>query len=199
MSRLTTGAVDEVWYVAYGSNLLRARFLAYLNGCDDDEPWGAHRGAADPSPPRDDRRVEVPHPVMFGGYSTRWEGGCCFCLPTPITDDRPPPVGRAWLVTRSQLADIVAQENGLPTSAASLPDQVPGPGESVRVLDGVIDLLLGMEAIDGYPACPLATSQPPPAAPPSVSYRLVLAAGMAEMGLSEEVAERHLLDLDLTN
>jgi hypothetical protein len=67
------------------------------------------------------------------------------------------------------------------------------------VLDGVIDLLLGMEAIDGYPACTLASSQLPPAAPPSSSYRLVLAAGMAEMGLSDEVAERHLLDLDLTN
>jgi hypothetical protein len=121
------------------------------------------------------------------------------CPAEPTSQDRLPVVGRAWLVTWDQLADIVAQENGLPTSAASLPDQVPGPGESVRVLDGVIDLLLGMEAIDGYPACTLATSQPPPAAPPSVSYRLVLAAGMAEMGLSEEVAERHLLDLDLTN
>ena len=45
----------------------------------------------------------------------------------------------------------------------------------------------------------LASSQPPPPAPPSASYRLVLAAGMAEMGLSDEVAERHLLDLDLTS
>jgi hypothetical protein len=108
-------------------------------------------------------------------------------------------VGRAWLVRWGQLADIVAQENRLPSSAASLPDRVPGPGDSVRVLDGVIDLLLGMEAIDGYPACTLASSQLPPAAPPSSSYRLVLAAGMAEMGLSDEMAESHLLDLDLTN
>ena len=196
MSRLTTGAADEVWYVAYGSNLLRARFLAYLNGCDDDEPWGAHHGAADPSPPRDDRRVEVPHPVMFGGYSTRWEGGCCFCLPTPITDDRPPPVGRAWLVTRSQLADIVAQENHMPTDTTTIPDSLPAPGVPVRVIDGVIDLLLVLPPMDGIPVATLASSDPPPAGPPAPRYRSVVAAGMAEMGMSPQEVEAHLTDLD---
>ena len=188
-----------VWYVAYGSNLLTARFLAYITGCGDDTVWGAHRGSADATLPTGDRRVVVPHPVYFGGHSRRWDGACCFCPAEPPSEERLPVVGRARLVTWNQLADIVAQENGLPTSAASLPDRVPGPGDSVRVLDGVIDLLLGMEAIDGYPACTLASSRLPPAAPPSSSYRLVLAAGMAEMGLSDEVAERHLLDLDLTN
>ena len=72
-------APDRVWYVAYGSNLYEARFLAYLKGCGDDEPWGPHRGAADQSPPVANRRVEVPHPVRFGGNSQRWGGGCCFC------------------------------------------------------------------------------------------------------------------------
>jgi hypothetical protein len=190
---------EPVWYVAYGSNLLAARFLAYITGCGDNAVWGAHRGSADTTLPTGNRQVVVPHPVYFGGHSRRWDGACCFCPAEPAADDRLPVVGRAWLVTWGQMADIVAQENRLPTSAASLPDHVPGPGETVRVIDGVIDLLLGMATIDGYPACTLASSQPPPPAPPSASYRLVLVAGMAEMGLSDEVAERHLLDLDLTS
>lgn len=32
-------APETIWYVAYGSNLLEARFLAYLTGCGDGEPW----------------------------------------------------------------------------------------------------------------------------------------------------------------
>ena len=191
-------ATDPIWYVAYGSNLLADRFESYILGCGDDAVWGGHRGGADATLPADDRQVVVPHPVYFGGHSRRWNGACCFCPVEPLGDDRLPVVGRAWLVTWGQMVDIVAQENGLPTSAATLPDLVPEPGAAVRVLDGVIDLLLGMDDIGDHPACTLASSNLPPAAPPSPSYRQVLAAGMAEMGLAPEVAERHLVDLDRT-
>ena len=191
-------ATDPIWYVAYGSNLLTDRFESYILGCGDDAVWGGHRGSADATLPAGDRQVVVPHPVYFGGHSRRWNGACCFCPVEPLGDDRLPVVGRAWLVTWGQMVDIVAQENGLPTSAATLPDLVPEPGAAVRVLDGVIDLLLGMDDIDDHPACTLASSNLPPAAPPSPSYRQVLAAGMAEMGLAPEVAERHLVDLDRT-
>jgi len=191
-------ATDPIWYVAYGSNLLADRFESYILGCGDDAVWGGHRGSADATLPAGDRQVVVPHPVYFGGHSRRWDGACCFCPVEPLGDDRLPVVGRAWLVTWGQMVDIVAQENGLPTSAAMLPDLVPEPGATVRVLDGVIDLLLGMDDIDGHPACTLASTNLPPAAPPSPSYRRVLAAGMAEMGLAPEVAERHLVDLDRT-
>lgn len=191
-------ATDPIWYVAYGSNLLADRFESYILGCGDDAVWGGHRGSADATLPAGDRQVVVPHPVYFGGHSRRWDGACCICPVEPLGDDRLPVVGRAWLVMWGQMVDIVAQENGLPTSAATLPDLVPEPGAAVRVLDGVIDLLLGMDDIDGHPACTLASSNLPPAAPPSPSYRQVLAAGMAEMGLAPEVAERHLVDLDRT-
>jgi len=186
----------QVWYVAYGSNLLEDRFLAYLVGCDDDRPWGPHRGATDPTPPSGDRRVVVPHPVFFGGHSTRWDGGCCFCPHEASPVDRLPVVGRAWRITWDQMADVVAQENGRPTSEARLPDRPPAEGGAVRVLDGVIDLLIGMAPVDGEPACTLGSSAPPPVGPPSAAYRAVLADGMAGMGLSPDEAERHLLDLD---
>lgn len=191
-------ATDRVWYVAYGSNLYEARFLAYLTGCGDDEPWGPHRGAADQSPPVADRRVEVPHPVRFGGNSQRWGGGCCFCPVEPVPDGRLTPVGRAWLITVAQLADIATQENRLPVEAATMPDRFPEPGSSVRVLDGLIDRLLTLPPMDGVPAVTLASTELPLIAAPAPRYRSVLAAGMAEMGMEHELIEAHLVDLDLS-
>ena len=195
---MSTGEPTPVWYVAYGSNLLAARFDAYLRGCGEDTPWGPHRGAADPTPATGDRRVTVPYPVFFGGHSRRWDGGCCFCPCEPIPDDRLTVVGRAWRITWDQMADVVAQENGHPTGETFLPTDPPDPGEAVRVLDGIIDLLIGMDRIDGEAVCTLGSTSPPPIGPPSTSYRAVLAAGMAEMGLDPEETERDLLDLDLT-
>lgn len=191
-------ASNAVWYVAYGSNLLEARFLAYLAGCGDGPAWGAHRGARDPSPPSGDRRVVVPHPVFFGGHSRKWQGGCCLCRAEPPEPGRLPVVGRAWRITWDQMADVVAQENNRPTDQASMPEAPPPPGTAVRVLDGVIDLVVGMPEVDGEPACTLASSDPPGIGPPSLTYRDVLAAGMAEMGLDSAQVDRQLVDLDRT-
>jgi hypothetical protein len=191
-----TGDSDLVWYVAYGSNLRADRMLAYLVGGGHDRPWGNHRGAADATPPRDDRRATVPHPVHFGGHSTRWDGGCCLCPAEPLPPEALPVVGRAWLITRGQLGDVVAQENSLVTDDVTLPDPFPGPGQVVQVIDGVIDLLIGMDPIDGCPAVTFGSTAPPPPGPPSLAYRQVLAEGMAEMGIAPEEAETHLVDLD---
>tara|TARA_Y100000590_G_scaffold34707_2_gene37827 strand:- start:1236 stop:1529 length:294 start_codon:yes stop_codon:yes gene_type:complete len=96
------------------------------------------------------------------------------------------------------MADIVAQENNRPTDQVSMPDAPPTPGTAVLVLDGVIDLVVGMPEVDGEPACTLASSDPPGIGPPSPSYREVLAAGMAEMGLDPAQVDRQLADLDWT-
>ena len=191
-------ASDTVWYVAYGSNLLEARFLSYLAGCDDGPAWGSHRGARDPSPPSGDRRVVVPHPVFFGGHSRKWQGGCCFCRAEPPEPGRLPVVGRAWRITWDQMTDVVAQETNRPTDQASMPETPPPPDTAVRVLDGVIDLVVGMPEIDGERACTLASSDPPEIGPPSLTYRDVLAAGMAEMGLDPAQIDGQLADLDRT-
>ena len=187
---------EPVWYVAYGSNLLTDRFLAYITGCGDDAVWGAHRGSTDTTLPTGDRQVVVPYPVYFGGESRRWNGACCMCPAEPTSQDRLPVVGRAWLVTWDQLADIVAQENHMPADTTTIPDSLPAPGVPVRVIDGVIDLLLVLPPMDGIPVATLASSDPPPAGPPAPRYRSVVAAGMAEMGMSAQEVEAHLTDLD---
>ncbi len=55
-----------------------------------------------------------------------------------------------------------------------------------------------MPEVDGESACTLASSDPPGIGPPSLSYRDVLAAGMAEMGLDPAQVDRQLADLNRT-
>ena len=77
-----------------------------------------------------------------------------------------------------------------------MPKTPPPPGTAVRVLDGVIDLVVGMPEVDGEPACTLASSDPPGIGPPSLTYRDVLAVGMSEMGLDPTQIDQQLADLD---
>ena len=95
-----------VWYVAYGSNLERGRFRCYLEG---GVPPGGRReyvGCVDPSEPVDDVAVELPGVLVFAESSTVWGGGMAFY----DADGRGRVAGRAYLLTRHQLADVVEQE-----------------------------------------------------------------------------------------
>jgi hypothetical protein len=96
----------EVWYVSYGSNMSESRLACYIEGgC----PVGGTRhnpGARDPRPPRHSIGVQLPGSVYFAGESTQWGGGVAF-----YDHETPgPAVGRAYLVTAQQFADIAAQE-----------------------------------------------------------------------------------------
>jgi len=104
---------DLVWYVAYGSNLLRERFLAYLTGGSGPGGSGDHAGANDPTPPRGDQPVEMDRRLIFTGQSQRWNGGgVCAVVPTGPSDVGDSCLGRGWLITAGQLRDVWRQENG---------------------------------------------------------------------------------------
>lgn len=95
-----------IWYVAYGSNLDSERFGYYVRG---GKPPGAQRavpGFRDPTPPRADRPVVMPGRVFFGWESPTWGGGIAFYDPT--AEDTM--LGRAYLLTEQQFADLAAQE-----------------------------------------------------------------------------------------
>jgi hypothetical protein len=137
-----------VWYVAYGSNLERSRFDCYLEG---GVPAGGSRdyaGCVDPSAPVDDVAVELPGRLVFAGTSTVWGGGMAVYDPAGSGQV----AGRAYLLTRDQLGDVVAQEMRREPAGAfarrladALVDadslQVLGPGryETVVRLDDVDD------------------------------------------------------------
>lgn len=95
-----------VWYVSYGSNMSRERFLCYLQG---GVPPGGNRrnpGARDPRPPAADRAVDLAGTAYFAADSTQWHGGIMFydhLLPGFTA-------ARAYLVTAGQLCDVAIQE-----------------------------------------------------------------------------------------
>ena len=92
------GVVPDLWYAAYGSNLARDRFEAYLFG---GRPPGATRhypGARDPRPPRDDRPLLVPGRLFFAGDSPTWGGGIAFY----DADARGTVYARAYRITTEQ-------------------------------------------------------------------------------------------------
>jgi hypothetical protein len=121
-----------VWYASYGSNLWANRFRCYIEG---GTPRGAAdecRGARDKTPFRAERAFEIPYRLYFAGHSRTWDGAPCFVdlVEEPATAAR----ARAYLITWEQFEDVVAQENGRPTTSAielELDDLTPGRSHSL--------------------------------------------------------------------
>jgi hypothetical protein len=109
--RCNVGTAGRVWYVSYGSNLNRARFLAYLQGGLVAGNDVVHRGCADTTPPLDDVALELPHALYFAGWSARVWGGTSAAF-TTLAPQSASTLARAYLVTRQQFIGVVQQENG---------------------------------------------------------------------------------------
>lgn len=163
-----TGAPGEhVWYVAYGSNKVPARFHTYLRG---GRPAGSRRtylGARNPELPERCEAIRIPHRLFFAGESPVWGGGVAFVDPRADPVHSTPAV--AWLVTTEQLCDLVAQENGGEAPGPAIPG-LPRSGERIVVAAGRYDMLVGLEPIDGIAAATLTSSDPPPPNEPSPTY-----------------------------
>jgi hypothetical protein len=192
---------DLVWYAAYGSNLSTNRFLTYLNGGPvPHSPAGrVQAGARDRSPPLDSRPLVLPHPLLFARSSAGWGGGgVAFLGADPVGATT---LGRAWLITRNQFADVAGQENGqalsLDLDAVDLSALKPA---SLEVCDGWYGrvLLLG-PGPDGHPlvtiTCPSADELA--RRPAHASYLRVIGIGLMETWLlSPAAAARYLADRD---
>lgn len=165
---------DLVWYVAFGSNMDPDRLSCYLAG---GRPVGASRtyaGARDPSPPRDGVPTTIPHRLVFGGMSSVWGGGVAFV--EIDEDDSVATPAVAWLLTIEQLADLIAQENGL-EPPGEVPAELPDHGQKGRVSGGRYDMLVGLGEIDGHRAVVLTCGEPPPPNAPTEDYLATIRRG----------------------
>ncbi len=187
---------DLVWYAAYGSNLLRARFAAYVEGGVFPGTDAEHRGARDRTPPRDDRRLDVPHPLFFAREESRWgRGGVAFVEPLPATG--PATIARAYLVTAGQFEDVVAQENGWP-AARPLPFGDIVTTGAVSCGEGWYDLALHVGQLDGHPVLTFTSSAPEsalPRHPPAPAYLDTICRGLYELGLTEDEVVAYLMEV----
>jgi hypothetical protein len=112
--------VENVWYVAYGSNLRIERFQCYLRG---GRPLGGAReypGCRDPSDPRDVISLEIGGGLLFGGRSRVWTGGMAFYDVRGAAKV----ACSAYLLTTEQFADVAAQEIRHPPGSWTIDDIV---------------------------------------------------------------------------
>ena len=102
--------MQRVWYVSYGSNLLRARFLAYVQGGRVTGNDVEYEGCRDASPPEGDVALTIPHSLYFAGWSDSvWAGTSAAFI--SLASPHPPSLARAYRITEEQFLDVVRQEN----------------------------------------------------------------------------------------
>ena len=107
-STKTDASKDLVWYASYGSNMSSARFLCYVQGGTPKGSARTYKGAENKEPPKDSMSLIVPHQLYFAGESAVWGGAPAFIAATPSSAKT---YARAYLLTRDQFNDVVAQEN----------------------------------------------------------------------------------------
>jgi hypothetical protein len=143
-------APSSVWYVAYGSNLARARFCCYLAG---GRPAGGAReyeGARDRSEPRDDASTEAPGGLLFAGRSMVWGGGMAFYDHAASGTI----ACRAYLVTAEQFADVAAQEMRRPPGgefAVELTGLLPDVASIITTGPGMYETIVRLGERHGAP------------------------------------------------
>lgn len=173
-------STGPVWYVAYGSNTLAARFRCYIEGGRAVGSRRPNPGARDHTPPSGDRVASLPHPVRFGGHSPTWDGGPAFL---DVGADGSA-VGRAWRVTHGQLEDVLAQENSLAPGSVTIDATTLDSGGVVAAAR--YGRLVALPRIDDEPAATITCVDIPDHRPPDPRYLSLVRAGLAELGLSTE-------------
>ena len=168
------------WYAAYGSNTDETRFRRYLEGCST------------PVDPLDSRPFVLDLPLYFAGTSTRWgDGGVAFA--SIDRDAVPATLGRAWLLPVATIAEVGAQENGLPLERATLD---LGAGDHRAFPGRWYDAWIACGAIDGRPVVTLtSTVRREPENPPCQAYATVVGRGIrASHGLTDEEVAAYIAD-----
>ena len=183
---------ERLWYVSYGSNLLRERFHTYLTGSDEHSEFGAHPPAPTASLPTEQRWLWIDHALYFAGVSRRWTGASAF-VSTKV-DPANRSVAHGYLIERTQFAHLTAVENVVAAIDVGATEtlavgqwsqlEVDREGESFR---GKYDALLRLPDIDGIPAFTLTSSIVREPGAPSSRYRSTIRRGLLSAALDLNV------------
>lgn len=170
---------DPVWYAAYGSNCLSARFLTYLHGGTPDGAASGERGARDRRTPTRSEPYWFPMTVRFLGDSAKWGGGGIAFLDH---ERRGRAAGRRYLVTKGQFDDVAAQESR--RDLQSIPIHLLTPGEVTPFGTGPYDGVSVLEEDDGVPVVTFTSPRPrlgERPSPPSSAYLATIVRGLLEV------------------
>ena len=96
-----------VWYVVYGSNMQKERFMKYIEGGFYEVNGKTYKGCADKSPPLKDKPYLIPYELYFGNKSKTWGGGGVAFIDGSKAGVT---LGCAYLITEDQFIEIREQE-----------------------------------------------------------------------------------------
>lgn len=138
------------WYASYGSNMLEQRFLCYITGGSHEGNSKIHKGCEDKSLPIATKPITIPHDLYFAKSSKSWNNeGVAFL--NPIENKDASTLGRMYLIKKSQLIDIVQQENDLTTKPEIDFNQLEAQGRYIIDEKLWYGLMLCLGWGDNYP------------------------------------------------
>ena len=107
LKKISSWKGEYVWYVSYGSNMLRERFMHYIEG-GSFEGSRYHHPCEDTTPPVAVKAVDIPFGMYFANTSGSWRGsGVSFLDVT----QRGKALGVAYLITEKQFEHVCRREN----------------------------------------------------------------------------------------
>ena len=137
-----------LWYLSYGSNLSRDRFMCYIEGGKPKNSSKIEKGCVDKTPPKDDRSHIINHALYFARRSKKWNNGGS-CILSIKFDKGKITYGRKFLIKVNQFLDIVGQNNNVENIQIDFDEIIKNGSKSINnSLSGNI-LYLGDE--DNYP------------------------------------------------
>ncbi len=190
--------MQRVWYLSYGSNLLRARFLAYVQGGRVAGNDVEYEGCRDTSPPVGDVSFTIPHSLYFAGWSDRVWGGTSGAF-ISLTSPHPPTLVRAYRITEEQFLDVVRQENANGIAVEGFEDATERArrhGHARLLQSGTYSELVYCGERDGEPMLTFTASEERVGArAPSAPYLRVIGNGLREShGLAATDIATYLVD-----
>ena len=153
---------DYVWYVSYGSNMLRERFMHYIEGGSYEGGGACHDPCEDTTQPLAVKTFDIPYDMYFGERAPSWERkGVSFLDITKPGYAK----GVAYLITQQQFDHVALLENG-----------GCQPGHGVGWYHMIVDL----EVLDGIRAVTFTDDRLREYNDPSESYLDTLKRGLRE-------------------
>jgi len=157
-----------------------------------------YRGCRDKTPPQDSRSDRISYPLYFAHWSDTWNGGIAF-IKRRKSDDEGMTFARRYLITKSQLEGVVAQENSSCDGDALYAFDLQHLLDrgTLSVGDRLYDYLMVLGHDQGAPVVTLTTSRELGSEKPSAEYVTTIALGLREThGMSPEEASSYLLERD---
>jgi len=106
---------EYIWYVGYGSNLSKQRFLCYILSGTPKYGCKSNQACTNKAKPLENKLIKIPYVLYFalpeGKKTFNWgEGGIAFIAPEKVEDKNLWTLGRMWKITKDQHEEVKKQE-----------------------------------------------------------------------------------------